>query len=117
MNWDTILEHVATEKRADVRKSIEESFMDLFEDGHNHPVEMHGTVIRFKSEPLIAQLVELGLIDMNATCLASRLGKLSRGDWLRFNRLTGYSLCGYAEIMQSTDEAAAESTSRKKARG
>jgi hypothetical protein len=58
------------------------------------PIEDVGGVLRFKSNTIVAYLLDNGGIDMNAL---ARL-EFSDEDWEQFAQLIGYSLSGFGEL-------------------
>ena len=68
-------------------------------------VDEHGT-IRFKGNAIVRFLLDTSVNDLNKLyCMP-----FSREDWVQFNQLIGYSVCGWSDLSCVNDDDYARAT-------
>lgn len=104
LDWQTILKEIPIEKRDEVRQTLFEHFVFTDNDfpllHSNHPVVISDSVLRFKANAVVKQLVDAGQINIDKLADDYEEGKFSLADYMQFYRLLGSSLLGYLETFQ-----------------
>jgi hypothetical protein len=104
VDMDEVLAFIPADKKNWARQLLETTYADLVTT--NHPVVITEgrdgqDILRWKADPLITALHDAKLVDLNGVCVALFDKRMSMELYLEFKRKIGYSLCGYAEVLDA----------------
>jgi len=94
-----MLSQIPVSDHLDTMELLQRSYPELLDDIDVHPLvwDEQG-VLRWKKDPLLCRMQELGLIDLNITTAYGQMGKLSNLELRQLAKRMGYSLSGYFDL-------------------
>lgn len=104
VDMDKVLEFIPPEKKRWAKKLLETTYADLVTTNHPVVIDQGGDgqdILRWKADPLCRALLDSKAMDLNGLCRALLDGRISLELYLEFQRKIGYSLCGYAEVVDA----------------
>lgn len=94
-----LLSKIPESDRFDTMELLRNSYPELLlDEDTDHALVWDEGVLRWKRDPLMKHLQQLGLIDLNLATAYGQMGKLSNLELRQLAKRLGYSLSGYFEL-------------------